>query len=482
MRTSLLLASVGLPAALVACTALLGDFSVGGGDAGDAGGSDAPSDAPTLYALTCSETTGSRVPLTTGNALNAYPLRLGALSGGNLRVVLADFPQATDGGANTGMVLRGYTFDPHNITSSLATVNLPTTAYNVFSLIRYTGVTSGFAALFAAQDPNNSGNPALWVSKFPDDAPNWAPAQVLAPIPNSGNGNSEQGTFIAVDPATDKYFVAYSNTSGNTQSIYMGLLTPGSSFSAPPEQFQTQSANNPAFSFIEPGIAQGGTQPYVALLPNGNNGPPPLGAPVKILVPGGTDITITPPSNLNYFPSGFTSSVDPQQADVAFLVADLNSLTGSYRIGRVPYASLPTFDPQTLAATEPPGTDGGVSLTKLFVQSNTQHWESAGGQGEQYLMVAPTADPVNQTLLGGINFAWWDGATGILRAYQAGQGENLLSDVPYVVSADVTFETLVGSIAQLSAAFLDDVGPAKGGNAPPAGDLYFTTIGCLKGQ
>lgn len=481
MRTSLV-GWVGLPIVLVACNALLGDFTVGDAGGGDSGGSDAPDDSPTFFALKCTEGASSRTPLTTGNALNSNFLRMGTLPGGNVRVVLPNAPPALDGGQAPPFEVRAYTFDPHNPGSSLTTTTLPTTnSYQPLALSRYTGLASGFALVFQAPDTNNM--PAIWLSTIPDAAPNWSPPQILCPAPTGGNSNI-QATIAPVDPANGVFFLAYSITAGPSQDIYMGVVQPnGNPLPNQPVHFATTTNDRSIWSLLAPGIAQKGNQAYVILLPSGDNGPPPLGSPVKILVPGGTDITLTPPSNLNYFPAAFDNSVDPLKADVAFLVADLNSLTGSYRVGRVAYDSLNGFDPQSLLLTGPPVPDGGsVSLSELFVSQSAQHWEQAGGQGEQYLMMSPTADPVSQTLYGGVNFAWWDGSTGALRAYQAGNGSQLLSDVPFVAANDVTFQTLVGSIANLSVAFISDVSAPKngGGGALTAGDLYFTQIGCQK--
>ncbi len=478
MRKLLPLTLLALPALGIACTAILGDFTVtdaggsdtGGDTVGDAGSdSDAVAPAP----LRCAEQGSSRFQLTKGNTLHPANVRVATTIAGKVRIIVPDY-EMDDAGQSNALV-QGFTFDPHDTSSTPPPATLVTMGSRVYSIARYEGVKPGFAVLYD-QYVSSASSYFLFAARLPDDAASWtAPVELVS----LGMSNNTSATFVVVDAAIEAYYVVVSQTSGASQTILAASPKGGilASFTTL-DTFTTVQSDRGVFDLVEPGIAMQGAQPYIALAPSGNNGPPPQGTPVKILVPGQGDLTITPPSNLNYFPSAFTNGVDPLKINAAFLVANLNTLTGAYHIGQPPFASMSTFDPQQLPATPPPFTsaDGG-SLKDLFVGGSNQHWEVPSlGKGEQFLITGPTVDPLFKVIFGGLNFAWWD-ATGPLRAYSAGDNR-LLADVPFIAATDATFQTLVGNLASFIVAYLNDVAAPNSGGSPTAGDLWVTGISC----
>lgn len=468
MRLRLVLAWSAVPFALAACTSLLGTFTVG-----DAGASDAAPDAPP--ALTCAEQQSSRKAITTGNALHSYKVRIASLTNDRIRIVVPDFVPSDSGGSN--VVVRAFTIDRNN-QNAVSELDLPTNGGNVYSIARY---ADGFAVLYEANDPNQANKSFVYMAHLQDDAPDWSTPVDPLESPSAGVTNARNNaTFVPVDPKNDQYFVAYSTTSNGTQTVFAGPVGPSNVGNfVQVDTFPALSSGDAAYNFQEPSIALEPTKPpFIMMAPNGQNGPPQVGTPVKVIVPGQPSFLLTPPSDLNYFPTAFSNAATPGRANVLMLVANLNTFQGGYHVGQVDYGALnPSFDPTTLAFTQPPSDGGKVALKDLFVGNENAHWEVAGTSGEQLLLVGGVLDPLAQTSLPGINFAWWDGSSGANRVYATGD-KALLPDVQNVAIADTTIGTLVGSIGTFWFAYISDVSnPGQGGN-PVAGDLYFTSVAC----
>ncbi len=487
MHKRALLSLLLLPSGLIACSALLGDFTVGTSDAGDGGGgdgsgdvvSDVPSDAPTLFKLSCVEGANQRIQVTKNLSIHPQHMRMASMANGLVRIVVTDQPPPQDGGQQSPpLVLHAYTIDPHN-TGTVNDTPLQTNGFNVFEIIRYSGPKPGFAVLFSVYDQNTQTS-SLAAVRLPDDASNWTTPVELTKLP-SGNQGNESAAFTVVDPVNEVYYVALTTNDGTTQTIASAQVAGNQDGGVLPTvktYTDVQSGRN-VYEFVEPMISIRGGQPFLMLQPSGNNGPPPQGTPAVLLAPGKPDIVLQPPSNLNYFPVGFTDAVDPQKVNAAFLIADLNALQGSYNVGQVAASGLATLDPQKLPATVPPTSDGGsFSLADLFVNGQADHWEIAG-PGEQFLMSAPTADPLTQTVYGGINFGWWDGPTGTLRSYAAGSSR-LIKDVQYIGNTDTTFILLVGSIATMWVAYTSYPTQPTQNYPPPPAELWIAQIGCQK--
>jgi hypothetical protein len=131
----------------------------------------------------------------------------------------------------------------------------------------------------------------------------------------------------------------------------------------------------------------------------------------------------------------------------------------------------------TLPTTAVTAADGGTaSIKDLLINNPTVHWDNFSTR-DQLLMLAPPQDL--QTSYGGLNFGWWD-ATGVVRAYAAGDGA-LFSDVPYVHRGDATFISLVGSIGQLWVAYENAATPPGNNNfPPPASDIWLAKVSCSR--
>ncbi len=488
MRKLALLSLLLVPSSVIACSAILGDFTVSNtfdaGDSGDGGGgdvvSDAPSDAPTLFKLSCVESANQRVQITKNLSLHPQRMRMATMASGLVRIIVTDQPPVPDGGNQSEPVtLQSFTIDPHNTNNGFNPVPLQTNANNVSAITRYAGPKPGFAAIYAVYDQNSNTN-VFYAVRMPDDANAWTTPVTLMTVPNGNNNNNVEVSFTVVDPANEIYYVVMSSNDGSTQTISAAQVTGNQAGSlATIKTFADTQAGRNTYDFVEPMIAIRGPQAFIMLQPSGNNGPPPQGTPALMLVPGKPDVLLQPPSNLNYFPVGFEGAVDPQKVNAAFLVADLNALAGSYNVGQVAASALNTLDPQSLPSTTPPTSDGGsFTLADLFVNGQSDHWEVAG-TGEQFLMTAPTADPLTQKVFGGINFGWWDGQSGTLRSYAAGSNR-LLQDVPYIGATDTSFTLLVGSIASLWVAYTSYPTQPTQNYPPPAADLWIATLGCQK--
>jgi len=475
MRSRLALASVSAVLVLVAgaCTNLLGTFTTGDGGTPDANNGDAPGDGPPVVGISCEETSTTRTPVTTGGALHTQQIRMAELAGNRIRIVAVDIQQA--GNLGLSAVVQAYTVDGnHSVTTATP---LQTNAGQVYSITRY---ATGFAALYEANDTNTN-KPYLFAAHIEDASGAWSTPVELVESPNAGGIGTHDATFVAIDGATDNYMVAYAFASGATEYVWLGPLSPGDqSKFAQAATFPSLNTDQSSYNFQPPAIAfQPGNPPMVMMAPNGDKGPPAQGTPVKIVMPNSTGFDLTPPSDLNFFPYAFAPAVVPTKANLAMLVANLGTFKGGTHVGQVDYTALKgSFDPQTL--TETALTDGGqVQLKDLFIGNVNAHWEVAGTSGEQLVMISGPFDPLQGTTSNGLNFGWWDGASGTNRIYDTGDNA-LAPDVTNVAAADATFQTLVGSIAGFATAYVSDVSQPQqgGGGQPVAGDLYLTGIAC----
>jgi hypothetical protein len=517
MPTRRLLASLPLAFGALACTAILGDFSKGPpagteGGAGESGPGDASgdvsvndsggssdaraSDGPTaidsavdsadsagesgivLRRLRCSDSGPSgRIDLTMGSSLNPDAIRIANLPGGLVRVVVADYP-VVDGSPSSTAVLRSYTYDQNNSSTGIATVFFPTNTGQVFALDRYAAGPNGpggFVAIYPGYVPMKM-QTAILAARLPDNGNAWVGPTAVAAIPNIA-GNSE-AALLAVDGAADDYYVAFSSVTGATQTVLAGRANPSVPMLPVATTYGALGPGQSAYNLVSPGIAMTPLQAYILLSPNGQNGPPALGSPAAMLLPGAATPTVLykPPSNLNYFPLAFAGATDPSKANIAIFVADLTQLQGDYRVGQVSVSSLATLDVMTLPDTMASAPDGGAaSFRDLLINNTTAHVETAGG-AEQLLVAAP---PLNLNgAYPGLNLAWWDGATGAIRAFAAGGGA-LFTDVASVHRADATFASLVGSIAQMWVVY-ENSKPAMSMNnfPPPQGNVWLARVNC----
>jgi hypothetical protein len=457
---------------LAACTAILGDFSVGTNDGGSDSGVDGPADAaPDVLATieSCAEVANVRRPITTGASLHASNVHMFGVGNGNARVVLANYIPNDAGPASAE--LRAYTFDPKNLTSSVDEQTLPLAGYNVVAITRYPGSPGGFAALWLQYDVNQATN-FLWAARIQDDGSAWSNPVKLSNVGSSFD--DLEASFTALDAQNDSYYIVYSSVTSNTQTITAGTASTTSGPLTAAATFPVQNEN--AYDLIEPGIALAGNQPFV-IVNTDTNGPPTPGLQELLLVPTKATVAYTPPTNLNYIPIAMANGADPLSANVAILEADLTHETATYHVGKMPFSSMGTFDPSTLpASTPPPGDDSNFSKLSNITFGSSLHWEATSA-GEQALISSPTADPLLQKVYGGLNFGWWDGATGTLRAYNGGT-HHLLGDVPNMLECNTTFTSLGGNLAQIGVAYLSTSQTPQPSVPPQASDLWVTQIGC----
>jgi hypothetical protein len=490
MRLSLLLGLFVVPCSVVACTALLGDFTVGtGSDASDTGGNDVAADnasdvgeegdgeTSTFYKLHCMES-GQRVQITTGASLHPDIVRSAIMPSGLLRMVATDYEQ-DDSGSCCSVTFRSYAVDLHN--TSAGSNPLPfVTSGRALAIERYEGSPPGFVVLYTDFD-QSANTTYLSTARIVDDASSWTTAATrIVQLPTNNNNNLE-ADLTAINGATDDYYVVYSYVSGSTQLVYAGEGKSGSgSGLTAVGSFDSGVVGRNSYDLTRPGVAYRSSRGYGMLSPAGNNGPPPLGAACVVVSEGG-NFTISPPSTLNFFPIAFGNATDPLTVNASFLIADLTQLQGYYGIGQLPATSLATMDPQKFPATKPTAPDGGASALKdLFIGNNGgAHWEIVNSV-QQFIATVPTTDPLSANpYLGGLNFAWWDAPTGAVRVYQAGDGA-VLKDVQYPTAADSSVVALIGSIGQVAVAFTSAPAKPTQNNPPPAADLWLAQLGCIK--
>ena len=259
----------------------------------------------------------------------------------------------------------------------------------------------GFVVLY--QDSYST----LWATRFPDDQTAWTTPILLTNIgSDSGAINNVQADLDVIDPTTDDYFVVYSSLFGDTQTVYAGEVK-GTTTTLPPVASFTNTVARSEYNLASPTVAYRSQVGYVVLSPNGNSGPPAPGTPAILVSTDGGSVMIAPQSTLNIIPIGFADSVDPALVNIAFLNANLTSLTATFSVGQLTVSSLNAINPQALPVTTPTAADGGkLGLVNLVFSNGSAHWDDLGGN-EQFLYAGAAVDPITQTNVGGIDFAWW---------------------------------------------------------------------------
>ena len=428
---------------------------------GDTGG-----DAGGLPKLQCAEIIGSRTKIATN--VHADFVRTTTFLGGAGRVVLADYVPDDAGIYNT-LVLRGYIVGATVVTP----VALSTDAYSrVLASRRYSVAGhSGFAVLF------EQGSSNLWVTRLPDDQTAWTkPIQLVNASSDGGSVNELQADLDVLDPTTDDYFIAYSTLTGNTQTVYDGEIK-GTTTTLPAITSFNNTVARSAYVLLSPAVAYRNQHGYVMLNPGGNAGPPPPGSPA-ILVTSAGNVTITPPPSINDVAIGFADSVDAAVVNTAFLMANLSTFAGTFGVGQLATSSLGAVNPQALPSTTPTSPDGGpAGIADLFFFNPAAHWDDTSA-GEQLVYVGAAVNLITSASLGGINLAWWDAASGAVRAYATSSG-NLFNDV-HTVTADAVVASVAGNLAQLDFAWAQVQGSFSPNFPPPLSDLWIAQVGCAK--
>ena len=457
MRKLALLPLALLP--LLACTAILGDFSVGT-VAGDGGGDGNPSDvianpdaplpdgggdadaAPPLKLLNCTldvnrvsltyDDAGTTTQVNNGDhptiyalASNQYRLLLGGYNG----FYYADFFDN-----DTSRTFQRFNYDQNAA---------------FLSSTRYAGGT-----IFMFYE-----NGGLGTVKFPDGAttpvagPQLVSQGSFNPLWN--NQYHVVGTLDVVNAATDDYMFAIEyTTDGTTYQIAFGHAT-GS-----PTNLSTITTTTTPGDIPQYALVHDASQAYLFTAAAGSNGPPigpgriysfPVATPTSVtthLVSLGNDDAGF------YMPFAMTESLQPPFVDLATFSADLNQQTvlPVLQAARLQASNLTTFD----AAAWPTVT---IQPSLIPVNKGIMHWQSFTGEDEFVAISRPINDGVP-----GMNVVWLDSLGRARVLLSTDGGANFPATL--ISAADLTFTgqpTL--AYAQFELAWVE--GQANNLSAPP---------------
>ncbi|MEO6575678.1 MAG: hypothetical protein ABIP89_17640, partial [Polyangiaceae bacterium] len=475
----------------VACTSLLGDYTIGSagptdGDASADGlasdvigsdqltttdAADTGPDAAGFAKLTCTEVGGSRFVLGAfPNTGNPSPPIAFARPSNTMRVLTGD-------GTN---VTHAYTFQTggggHSVTDApLNNVPHPLAAKS------YPG---GIAVLSQGGIPVDGGGSVsiLQVWKLADGSNTWSgPVNVTAPG-EIDCANRFGATFQILDAASDDYLIVFTFSTGGGGScpvagdprifgrhFHSGA---GTSFEWPMPATALPDAGSNGLDLPSQAMAVVGPDVYVMANPSGGGGPAGTPTLFKSVIDmhAATLSTFPLKSPTDFmFALTLTSGLPPGSVDLGFLEADLGSGTvqPDMYVGQAGAANLTTLVPHSGLTTT---TLAG--LNDIIVDKASYHWNNFGAPSntENMLGIAPT---VNTHI--GLNFMWWD-TQGRVRAQHTGATGNLLPGT-LVYSADIAFtQPPFAVLADFELVFLKDDADA-GANAI---DVVATDISCIK--
>jgi hypothetical protein len=456
---------------MLACTAILGDYTVGSGDGGDGGGDvvvgDSQPDGPSqeagpdsgLRLLTCGEDNGARAQLNTTTGLQPWDrMAIGNLSAGRVRVVAA---------ANNS--IYAFTLDSnHN-------VNVTSISTNIWQLLDIIRLKDRFIAVTYGQDSSMQNAFSVYQIKDGDTA--WGSQVVISPEnPMPGGANRIQATVFPFNPDTNDYFlVVYDTENADTQAV---LRAGRENASGTLQPLVSIDSSQPVFQYElkSPSLVTNASQAFLMLGANGPSTTDALLYTMDLTAPVASQPRkiVGQPAGAAVFPIAFTNSQQQGLVDVAVIEADLNAIKASYHVGQVGFPQMATFDPATLPASAPPLTDAGVSsIPDLLIDKGTSSVESFPNS-ENVLAVARTSGLSGPT--GGFNFEWWDAPSGAVRAQQTG-ATHLLGDVNDAYRGAITFGgPPLASLAQFVMAFARE---PNSSNQPQPGDLWITTVSCV---
>ena len=488
MRSLRILAVLSVCAVVpLACTSLLGDYTIGSAgptnDSGNDGvatdgmvpteaGPDSGPDANALR-LACTEVGGERMVLGTfpnsaGQADQVFVLSLGP-SSGFLRALV---PYA--GGTHV------YTFKPGDPSMTTQTSGPPG---QVHAVKHYPGSPGGIAMLIEGRSAADGGAfldsgasvSALQVTKLADDSTTWSvPVNVTAP----GDLNCSSrlvATFEILDAGSDDYLVAYSYTNnGNAgctppgTSVF-GRHAKGSNGATHSWPLPPLDAGGNGVDFLSDGFALVGSDVYV--MANASGGPtsggPTLFKTDHDMATASTSASgfvLKSPSDSLFGQALHTGQV-AGKANVGFFEVDVIGGGGSlptFYVGQVAGSALPTLAPSALAGT----VFAGVS--DVPVDKSSFHWDDFSPTNENLLGIARSLD----TTINGANFVWVD-AQGRVRAKQTGDHALLAGEKLY--ATDIVFSDVPLSIlANLQLVFVKN--EVDGGTGPF--DVIATHISC----
>ena len=463
----------------VACTAILGDFTVGtgGGDAGDSGpdvlppsdgGPDADggpkdtgSDVVTPKLLHCAENSGARKKLNTTQK-NWDQIAVANINLSHVRTLVSD-----------GNAVHSFTIDGSNNVTEATT--LPDGGQGAMQVIEIQRLQDRFIALVYEQDSSN--NPIFGLFTIRDADGSFTHDFLTQPSPLPSDANRVEASVFAIDAVQGVYFLAtFDDESNDTKAV---LRAGYQKVAAPGALTIIDSTLKPTMYELKASSIVGDPQHANLILDSNGPGSAPDQLLYTIPLPSIQPVTprsLKPPVNgENYFLLAFQNSPTQGLANLGVIEADLNTFTGAYHIGQVPLNQLATFNPSSLPSTVPPMTDAGtINIPDLVIDKANAHIESFPQPASESLIAVARTSQLTGPLVG-FNFIWWDMPTGGLRAAQTGASA-LLTDVTDAYRAGMSFSSPpLGSLAQLNMAFEREPNSQQQ-NQP--GDVFFTTVSC----
>ncbi len=489
MRALHRLALAFVPSALLACTALLGDFKVGdnGDGSPDVNGGDAPadvsgdviaqdasdaSDSSTVQPIKCTEDSNSRIQLNQSFGQQYWDtIQIAKASPTQIRTVVA----AQGGSSGNGVHAFLLNTNNKNVTHVTPT---GTTIQQVLDLQRF---QDRFVAL--TWDDDGTGNKYFSIYQLLDSSNTWdAPIQLTTGNPlASGDASAIDRLEATVmpDPTFQNFFLVVFDLEQSDTVTYLRAANEKVGNPQPLVTIDTSQAPF-AYELKSPSIVMDATHAFLYL---GGNGPQTTSSLLYTMALQNTAAVaprvIQSTTGAAYFPLVFTNSPAQGFADIGVLMANLNTIQASWQIGQVALPNLGTFDPINLPTTTLPKTDSGVtSVPDLLIDKAEAHLDTPGVNQEHVLAWARTADTSGP--LGGYNFEWWDAKTGAVRSRQTG-ATNLFKDVNDGFRAASTLQgPPSNAFAQFYVAFEREPPTDSGQNGSSyPGDVWFATLTCI---
>lgn len=484
MRRSILVYfAAGTAVSALACTAVLGDFTVNGaatgdggtgdgaitGDGGGDGGvGDGSADAPPpLKPLSCAITppkvSFSYADIDGGVNLGDSPrLIVYQLPSHDFRIIVPGYQTLVYADFN------GNESQPvHFKTLSLGAINNNTWILTVSRFAAGAQSTPGTAIVSASTDQN--GQTTIQLVRF-DDGAN-APGAPMTLIDGSGgvlptglSGQTLGGAIEVVDAPSNDYLVAITYATSPMLFTVAGAHVRGA-----PAHPKVIDKNLPPNQPIPYSIAHDATNAWLLLSPPSSNGPPTGPMPLYKLNIGDMSRVSTrqlaPPSGF-FAPFAFQTSSVPGMVDIAYLQADLNqqTLLPIFRVGQLKMTDLDTFDPLKVSGPE-------LALAQLTFNKGAAAFQTFGApSGDQFLA---SGRPLNDGTPG-VTILWID-ALGRMRSSTAAMDGGSGWPTTLVGTIGVTFSgPPAASFAQLRIAWVE----GQGGNpmTPPIFSMGGTCL------
>ncbi len=401
------LLALGAALGLVACTSLLGDFTVGDGGTTDGGnegggndvnnpdspssndgGADADADAaPPLKLMNCAVNTQQVTALKFAAATSVddgdriFVYQLGQNKPNRAFIVHnqgIDYTQFNDNDQSA-------IFTPFNLTGGVQILNSA----------RYQTPSGNGTVFLTWNSPSN----VLGTVLFDDGAtvPVVGPDLVGATEFPTNNGSNVKGTIDVLDSTQQDFvFAIQVTTDGTNYTLWVGHARNGN-----PVDSSTFAKIDSNFNPDLPGqsIAHDATNAYFIWPPSGgggSTGPAPIYT-MNIQTWALTNTNKVQPDAGFYLPFAGTSG-SPGTVDIAYLQGDItnqNAIPQIYSKG-VPAISVNTFNPATL-------TGYPIDFTTLPVNKSVAHWSVFPAEDDMIAAARPLKDNVP-----GVNILWFD--------------------------------------------------------------------------